>query len=180
MNQRKSPAREIAVPVSVFAALRTQLEKEAGTLPTVHALHYAGYQAGTEAAAYFTGGAEHSVLKLGQDAFWSRLSDFFGDRGWGKLRHHPAHPAVGILVSSDWAEAGEGDDDDEASCFFSTGFLSGLLSALAGGPLAVLEVGCRARGEDACRFAFGSEAAIHELYGRLIEGVDLDGALAAL
>ena len=31
-----------------------------------------------------------------------------------------------------------------------------------------------------CDFAFGSEAAIHDLYGRLLEGADVEGALGAL
>ncbi len=87
---------------------------------------------------------------------------------------------MGLLSSSDWAEASVDEIDPDASCCFSTGFLSGLLSQLAGGPVAVLEVECRTRGEAACRFAFGSEGAIHDLYGHLIEGGDLDGALASL
>jgi hypothetical protein len=176
MESKGSAPREIAVPVSVFGSLRTELAKEAGTLPTVHALHSAGYRAGTDAATTLAGGTP----TLGQDLFWARLADFFAKRGWGTLQHHSPHAAVGILSSPDWAEAGDGNVDPDASCCFSTGFLSGLLSELADGPVAVLEVGCRTRGEDACRFAFGSEAAIHDLYGRLLDGVDLDGALAAL
>jgi hypothetical protein len=46
--------------------------------------------------------------------------------------------------------------------------------------VAVLEVDCRARGADRCCFAFGSEVAIHDLYGHLLDGSDLDDALAAL
>ena len=33
-------------------------------------------------------------------------------------------------------------------------------------------MGCRSRGADTCQFAFGSEGAIHELYGRLLENDD--------
>jgi hypothetical protein len=179
MDSKGGAPREVAVPVSVFGSLRTELAKEAGTLPTVHALHHAGYHAGTEAAATLASGNGAST-SLGQAAFWAKLGDFFTQRGWGSLRHDAAHSAVGILWSLDWAEANHGASDPDASCFFSTGFLSGLLSELAGGPVAVLEVGCRTRGEDACRFAFGSEATIHDLYGRLLDGNDLDGALAAL
>jgi len=180
MESMGGAPREIAVPVSVFGSLRAELAKEAGTLPTVHALHHAGYKAGTEAAPSLVGSSGSGSAVLGQAAFWRKLADFFGQRGWGTLKHDSAHAAVGILSSQDWAEAGEGDVDPDASCCFSTGFLSGLLSELAGGPVAVLEVGCRTRGEASCRFAFGSEAAIHDLYGRLLDGVDLDGALAAL
>jgi hypothetical protein len=177
MDSKGGAPREIAVPVSVFGSLRSELAKEAGTLPTVHALHNAGYQAGTEAAAAL---ASDGKTALGKDAFWVKLSDFFGARGWGTLRFDPTHEAVGLLTSSDWAEAGDGSQEPDASCFFSTGFLSGLLSELAGGPVAVLEVGCRTRGQDRCSFAFGSEAAIHDLYGRMLDGEDLQGALAAL
>jgi predicted hydrocarbon binding protein len=180
MSTKGGAPREIAVPVSVFGSLRAELEKEAGTLPTVHALHHAGYAAGAAAATTLAGLAEGDARDLGQAAFWSRLSDFFGKRGWGTLQHEPGHRAVGILSSSDWAEAVDAQGGPEASCHFSTGFLSGILSELAGGPVAVLEVGCRMRGESACRFAFGSEGAIHELYGCLLDDVDLDGALAAL
>lgn len=180
MDNKGGAPREIAVPVSVFGALRTELAKEAGTLPTVHALHHAGYQAGTDAAATLAANSSDGAAALGQDTFWAKLSEFFTHRGWGTLEHDSAHEAVGLLSSTDWAEANSDDVDPEASCFFSTGFLSGLLSELAGGPVAVLEVACRTRGEGACRFAFGSESAIHDLYGRLLDGVDLDGALSAL
>lgn len=180
MNRTGGAPREIAVPVSVFGSLRAELEKEAGTLPTVHALHNAGYGAGAAAAGSLTGNGGGEAKSLSEEAFWTHVSDFFGKRGWGTLQHARPHPAVGLLTSTDWAEASESVSDPEASCHFSTGFLSGLLSELAGGPIAVLEIACRTRGGDSCRFAFGSEGAIHELYGHLLEGVDLDGALAAL
>jgi len=181
MSTKAGAPREIAVPVSMFGLLRAELEKEAGTLPTVHALHHAGYAAGAAAAGSLAGNGDGGAPSLGQDAFWSRLSEFFDKRGWGTLRHERPHPAVGVLVSADWAEASEAQSGPEASCHFSTGFLSGILSELAGGPVAVLEVGCRMRGEAACRFAFGSESAIHVLYGRLLEhDVDLEEALAGL
>lgn len=180
MSGKGGTPREIAVPVSVFGSLRNELSKEAGTLPTVHALHNAGYKAGTEAAGVLLGDGKADAAKLGRDTFWVKLADFFTQRGWGTLRHDAQHSAVGILSSVDWAEADEDGSDPDASCFFSTGFLSGLLSELAGGPVAVLEVGCRTRGQDTCSFAFGSEGAIHDLYGQLLEGADLDSALGEL
>lgn len=180
MESSGGTPREIAVPVSVFGSLRTELAKEAGTLPAVHALHSAGYYAGTAAAASLVAGSGNGAASLTQEAFWTKLTDFFSQRGWGSIRHEPVHAAVGFLTSTDWAEATQEESDPDASCLFSTGFLSGLLSALAGGPVAVLEIGCRTRGERHCRFAFGSETAIHELYGRLLDGVRLAEALDAL
>jgi hypothetical protein len=179
MITRGGAPREIALPVSVFGSLRAELEKEAGTLPTVHALHHAGYAAGVAASQAFTPNGTADVGALAQDAFWAKLSDFFAKRGWGALHHERPHRAVGVLWSADWAEA-TNVVDPNASCHFSAGFLSGILSELAGGRVAVLEVECRTRGADACRFAFGSEGAIHEVYGRLLDGADLDAVLATL
>jgi hypothetical protein len=58
--------------------------------------------------------------------------------------------------------------------------LSALLSEVAGGPVAVLEVTCRTKGDERCTFAFGSAPTVHDLYGLLLDGQDLDSALAAL
>lgn len=171
--------REIAVPVSIFGDLRGALAKEAGSLPAIRALHAAGYTAGVAAAAEVRSSPDGDVLALPAEAFWAHVAAFFARRGWGTLTHEAVHEAVGTLTSPDWVE-GSGAEASDASCSFSTGFLSGLLTTLAGGPIAVLEVTCRARGEGRCSFAFGNASAIHDLYGRLLEGADLTGALASL
>lgn len=180
MDAASGGHREIALPASIFATLRQELSKEAGVLPTIHALHATGYAAGMAAASAFRTSPEEDVQSLPQAEFWSRLSGFFARRGWGTLTHVHRHQAVGILTSTDWVEGAERRTEEDASCSFSTGFLSGLLTALAGGPVAVLEVTCHARGDESCAFAFGAASAIHELYGQLLEGAELDGALAAL
>jgi hypothetical protein len=180
MGRTAAGPREIAVPVSVFDSLRDEIEKEAGTLQTVRALHHAGYEAGLAAATSMNHEAGGDSFSLRQPNFWSLLSGFFAKRGWGTLAHTTPHRAVGLLTSRDWAEATPERLRPDASCSFSAGFLSGLLSQLAGGPVAVLEVHCRSRGEDACRFAFGSETAVHDLYGKMLDGADLDAALASL
>jgi predicted hydrocarbon binding protein len=170
MSSSAATTREVAVPVSVFEALRSELEKDAGTLSTVRAMHHAGYEAGLVAAA----GVNRAA------GFWGHLSAYFEKRGWGSLTHRAAHPAVAILSSRDWAEAAPDSPSPEGACSFSAGFLSGLLSQLAGGAIAVLEVECRSRGDQACSFAFGSETAIHDLYGQMLEEADLERALQAL
>lgn len=179
MDAPSPPFAEIVVPASLFGELRVALEKEAGPLPAVHALHAAGYSAGVAAVAALGAGGGEDVMALPQDVFWARISDFFARRGWGSLVHEAAHEAVGLLTSEDWAE-GSGPRGDDASCSFTTGFLSGMLTTVAGGPVAVLEIGCRARGDGRCSFAFGSALAIHDLYGKLLQGSDVPGALASL
>lgn len=180
MSTKAEVPREMAVPVSVFGILLAELEKKAGTLPTVRALHQAGYQAGTVAATNLAVRDEENEKTMEESAFWNEITEFFQERGWGTLRHRSPSSAVGILSSSNWAEASADLNNPTASCFFSTGFFSGLLSELADGPIAVLEIECRTRGESICEFAFGSESAIHKLHSCLLEGVDLDGALRAL
>lgn len=171
--------KEVAVPVSIFATLRRELTREAGALPTIHALHAAGYGAGAEAAAGFRSSLGRDVGEMGRSAFWTSLCRFLSQRGWGTLTHEAPHGGVGLLTSPDWVESG-GDEVVEEGCSFTTGFLSGLLSDLSGGPIAVLEVTCRGRESERCAFAFGSEAAIHALYGELMDGAELTTALAAL
>jgi len=180
MSRSGGGPREIAVPISIFGSLRHELEAEVGTLPTVRALHSAGYHAGLAAAETVQELAGGKAFEATKTDFFVGIRDYFVKRGWGTLTHSVVHEAVGVLSSPDWAEVAEGEIDPDASCCFSTGFLSGLFSQLAGGLIAVLEIECRARGGSSCDFAFGSEGAIHELYGQLLEGVDLDGALTAL
>ena len=180
MEGKKGGYEEIAMPASVLTSLRRALHDGCGRLATIHALHAAGYDAGTDAVSGFADVAEDGPAAMGEDDFWARLQAFFGRRGWGSMNHAPANDAVGVLSSSDWVEASPDEPDPEASCSFTTGFLCGFLSEVADGPVAVLEVTCRTRGDEACAFAFGSEGAVHELYGKLLDGADLDGALDAL
>jgi len=180
MSKNGGGPREIAVPVSIFDSLRAELAKEAGTLQTVRALHHAGYQAGLAAAGSVNQDAGGDSFDLSEKGFWSNITDYFSKRGWGTLSHGTPHPGVGLLSATDWAEASPDKVESDGSCSFSAGFLSGLLSQLAGGPIAVLEVKCQTRGDGSCGFAFGSETAIHDLYGHLLEGADLNAALEAL
>ena len=180
MSRNGGGPRAIAIPVSVFDSLRTELAKAAGALETVRALHHAGYQAGLAAAGNVNQEAGGHAFNLSVSGFWSNLTDYFSKRGWGTLTRSDPHPGIGLLGSSDWAEASPDNVTSDGSCSFSTGFLSGLLSQLTGGPIAVLEVKCRTRGDGSCGFAFGSETAIHNLHGHLLEGEDLNAALEAL
>ena len=180
MSRNGGGPREIAIPVSVLDSLRTELTKEAGALKTGRALHHAGYQAGLASAGNVNQEAGGDAFNLSESGFWSNLTDYFSKRGWGTLSRSDLHPGIGLLGSSDWAEASPDNVTLDGSCSFSTGFISGLFSQLAGGPIAVLEVKCRTRGDGSCGFAFGSETAIHKLHGHLLEGEDLNAALEAL
>ena len=157
--------RDVSIPAVGLTALRRQLQREAGTLATIHALHAAGYRAGEALwESLCRGWGREPLTELDGRAFWERLSAILGGRGWGTFTHRATHPGVGLLESRDWAEAGA-QDAEQSSCSFSAGLLSGLLTGAAEGPIAVLEVSCRTRGADRCTFAFGTVQTIHDLYG---------------
>ena len=163
---------EITVPACIFSALRNELGNIPGNRSSTKLLQKVGYQAGSSAYTTFKEGLHSEVLETRQSAFWAHLCDFFSCRGWGTLVVDSDHPRLGFLTSKDWAEAMTAEADQNVSCRFSTGFISGLLSEIARSPVAVLEAKCRARGDTACKFAFGAEQAVRELYGQLLVEAD--------
>lgn len=173
---RSRTTREVAVPASALTMVREALRDEAGPVATVNALHAAGFRSGEGVWQSFTAGADGDVESLEGGRFWTRLSDWFSRRGWGSLTFEPIHSGIGRLASRDWAEA-EGGDERRPSCSFTTGLLSKILTAAAGGDVAVVETACRARGDEACHWVFGSEDTVHRLYGSLLEGRSFEEAL---
>ena len=161
-------SREITMPAWTFSALRDELGKISDKHSSTTLLQKVGYRSGISSSAVFKEGLNSAVLETMQSTFWTHLCDFFSCRGWGTLVVDSDHPGLGFLTSNDWAEAMTAEVDRNASCCFSTGFISGLLSEIVGSPVAVLEAKCRARGDRACEFAFGAEQAVRELYSQLI------------
>lgn len=172
-----SSNREVAFPARALLHMRRALREETDPLAAIHALHAAGYGCGEDVFEHFSRGA--AVSEVDDQSFWSGISSYFQARGWGRLTHTAPHPGIGLLESPDWAEA-EGGEESQPACAFTAGLLSNFLSQAAGGGVAVLETACRARGDDVCRFAFGSEDAIHTLYGHLLDGRTLSEALELL
>ena len=173
--------KELALPGSALRILRRSLQSEVGPLPTIHALHSAGYRAGEDLAPELVDSARpRELTTLSESDFWALLEAFFLRRGWGRIEHRQPHPAVGLLAAYDWAEAEENDEEEHPTCAFTSGLLSSLLTNTAGAPVAVLELRCRSRGDDECQFAFGAEGVIHDLYGDLLEGSSFDEALTRL
>ena len=161
-------SREITMPAWTFSALRDELGKISDKHSSTTLLQKVGYRSGISSSAVFKEGLNSAVLETMQSTFWTHLCDFFSCRGWGTLVVDSDHPGLGFLTSNDWAEAMTAEVDRNASCCFSKGFISGLLSEIVESPVAVLESKCRARGDRACEFAFGAEQAVRELYSQLI------------
>lgn len=194
--------RELVLPSSALSALRTSLLQAAGPSGAYRVLQDAGHESGLALFRLLADRAgERAPADLAPGAFWDTVRGVLRRRGWGTFHHRRVHSGLGLLSSSDCAEADPGGprgdpearDADPAApgadlggaradggCALTAGALMGLLGRAADGPIAVLEVGCRSRGDAECRFAFGSEAAVHELYRLLLDGKELEDALETL
>ena len=180
MESSDWPLRDVAIPAVGLTTLRRTLQREAGALPAIHGLHSAGFGSGEAMWASLRRSSGRELADLDEATFWTRLAAALNRRGWGSLTHRAAHPGIGLLASPDWAEAAISEGERQPSCTFSAGMFAAILTGAAGGPIAVLEVTCRTCGDDRCTFAFGSSATMDELYGLLLDGQDLDAALASL
>jgi predicted hydrocarbon binding protein len=173
-------SRSVAIPVAVLTELRSALRREAGPLGATHALHAAGFAAGEPMYERFAARIDGDPASLGELRFWEEASRFFEEEGWGSFEHERVHSGLGILRAPDWAEANPKGDESQPGCAFSSGMLACVLGKVAGGPVAVLEVRCRSRNDDHCGFLFGSESAIHDVYGLLLDGIPLESVLSRL
>lgn len=169
---------EIALPAASLAALRTALTAELGEDAAARVLRNAGHEAGDVFFQLLASEAD-ALASVDANAFWRRFAQLFSTRGWGTLSHSDVHPGIALLASSDWAESA-GGTEARPSCYFTTGLLANVLGKVAGSDVAVLEVECKARGDAACRFMFGSPTALRGVYDLLLQGTTPDSALSQL
>ncbi len=86
--------------------------------------------------------------------------------GWGSITVTPVGDRAVLLEAGDWAEAAPATAT-HPGCHFTCGCFAAFFTAQAGAPLAVLEVECRSRGDDACRFLAGSTETLQAVYDLL-------------
>jgi bacteriochlorophyll 4-vinyl reductase len=171
---------ELALPVAALAALRDALIAAVGSETASQALRQAGFAAGDALFRILAADDPDELGELPAQLFWPRLARLFAARGWGHLIYREAHAGVGALDATDWVEAVPESAATQPSCHFTTGMLANLLGRVVGAEVAVLEVECRSRGDQRCRFLFGGAAAVYALYERIAAGDAPDTALARL
>lgn len=184
MNQNGTMAPLLRLPAGALPAIHRVLAEDRSPADAALLIRRIGFEAGESFAAalneWLDGqGHRGGVESLSTDLFWERFGEFFQEMGWGKLQHERLHPGVAALTSDGWAEA-TGSDGSAGGCSLTTGILADLLSRIAGTDLAVMEVECGSRGADRCRFLFGSEAALEEVYEEMRDGRSPEQALASL
>jgi predicted hydrocarbon binding protein len=130
-------------------------------------LHEVGYAAGE--GCYRAFAAANNPADLDADLLAGTLSEFFSSGGWGTVTISPVGTGALALDSSDWAEAEPGTSQ-QPMCFFSAGMLADFLGRLSDETIAVMEVECRSRGDERCRFLSATPAVLEKVYNEMTQG----------
>jgi hypothetical protein len=120
----------------------------------------------------------HRPDELDAANFGAVLSQFFATAGWGHLSFSPLGGAALALDSPDWIESEPGDAA-MPMCFFTSGMLADLLGRVSEAQVAVMEVECRSKGDDHCRFLSASPETLQEVYEKMTVGMSYADALGA-
>jgi len=139
-------------------------------------LQQSGYGAGEGLFQSFT--AANNPSELDADLLGDTLSEFFRTGGWGSLTITPIGTGALALDSSDWAEAEPGTAQ-AAMCFFSAGMLADFLGRLSDETIAVMEVECRSKGDERCRFLSATPPVLERVYNEMTAGRSYAEALGA-
>ncbi|HEV2132491.1 MAG TPA: V4R domain-containing protein [Longimicrobiaceae bacterium] len=175
--------RFLRLPAGFLRALHQALAQGHDSAEAATLLREIGYELGDPFYAMLeetlSPGAEESLRSVTPSRFWSGISSVFENLGWGSLQWAQPHPAIAALDSTDWIEAEE-RQEVHPSCHLTTGVLAKLLAHAADAEVAVLETECRSRGDQRCRFLFGSPEALDMLYQEMRMGIPYSAALARL
>lgn len=101
------------------------------------------------------------------------LTAYFQMLGWGTVTIERLGSGGLAISSPDWAESSPEEGAEYPSCYLSAGLLADFLTRLAGGnAISIMEVECRTRGDERCRFFAGAPATLDSVYEAISEGRD--------
>ena len=166
-----APAPVPAIVRQLHASLAAHAPDQVVTI-----LQESGYAAGE--GLYKAFAAEHSPTDLDADRLAETLSEFFSNSGWGTVSMSPVGTGALALDSSDWAEAEPGTAQSPM-CFFSAGMLADFLGRLSDETVSVMEVECRSRGDERCRFLSATPDVLEKVYNEMTQGRSYAEALGA-
>lgn len=117
--------------------------------------------------------------ELSIPAFNAATAALLRASGWGTLAVDASRPDLTVLEATGWPERGvaAGESTPVPGANFTTGLLAGFFGALAGQPLAVLEVEPDEPAPDRARFLLGSVETVDHLFSRLREGAAVSAVL---
>jgi predicted hydrocarbon binding protein len=165
----------------VLHNLRQSLARDLGDRAAVH-LQEAGYAAGEQVYECFLAwlpgftGVDDPA-KLDSSALGEVLSAFFEALGWGSLTIEQAGEGALMITAPNWAESEPGGSSPQPSCYVSSGILTDFLGRLSSVPVAVMEVECRTRADQQCRFIAGAPETLEAIFNALANGKSYDSVL---
>jgi predicted hydrocarbon binding protein len=173
----------LAITRDTLTALRSALMRDTGAAAAgyLQEAGYAGGQALFDAfRQWLTARGKGAPESLSMNAFQRQATDFFRHAGWGSLELGALDDAVATLDSRDWGEAAPGSGAELPTCHLSAGMFADFFGRLADAPLAVMEVECRSRGDERCRFLLGSPEVMQRVYEGMASGEEYASAVKAL
>lgn len=154
----------VSFPAGLFSALSGIVAARLPAAEAAAVLREAGYMLG---GTLWNLLEEHSGAApdaLAERDFWQTIGEVWQRNGWGRLSHSSLHPGVGGLDVEGGFEANPGANATYPSCHLTTGLLAEVLRRVADAPVSVLEAECQSRGDQRCRFLFGSEETLARVY----------------
>ncbi len=173
----------LAITRDMLTALRAALMRDTGPAAAgyLQEAGYAGGQALFDAfRRWLAARGKGAPESLSVDAFEREATEFFRQAGWGSLELGAIEETVATLDSLDWGEADPNAAAELPSCHVSSGMFADFFGRLADAPLAVMEVECRSRGDERCRFLLGSTDVMQRVYEGMAEGEEYRAAVKAL
>jgi predicted hydrocarbon binding protein len=173
----------LAITRDSLTALRAALMRDTGATAAgyLQEAGYAGGQALFDAfRRWLAARGKSAPESLSVDAFQREATEFFRHGGWGSLALGALDDAVATLDSDDWGEADPGAGAELPSCHVSSGMFADFFGRLADAPLAVMEVECRSRGDERCRFLLGSTEVMQRVYESMAGGEEYGAAVKAV
>ena len=113
---------------------------------------------------------------LSLDDFAARTAELFRSLGWGELTLDASRELLSVVDVAEWAERRPPQADGSGGAHFTTGMLAGYFGALAGEPVAVLEIAPTIPSPGSARFLLGSVETIEAVFAQLERGARLEEA----
>ena len=167
---------------ALAGAFASQLANPAPPADPATFLQETGYAAGDEIWSCFLRwlpayAGVQDPSQLDASVVGQVLSEFFQSLGWGSMKVEQLGDAGLTIDSADWAESEPGANAAAPSCHYSAGLLSSILSRVADGGVAVMEVECRSCNDARCRFLAGSPETLQAVFDAMSNGRDYREAL---
>jgi predicted hydrocarbon binding protein len=173
----------ISVGNSILHSLRKSLARDLGERAAAY-LQEAGYAAGAQVYSAFIGwlpeftGVEDPA-GLDAGTLGEVLSAFFQELGWGAITVEEVGKGALMITAPDWAESEVGGGSLQPSCYVSSGILTDFLGRLSSVPVAVMEVECRTRADEHCRFIAGAPETLEAVFDALANGDSYESVLSS-